>query len=62
VPAYSFAMIRHALGERDEALRLLTRSVDEREVQATFIKIDTRWDPLRTDPRFVQLLQRLHLD
>jgi len=28
-------------------------------VQATFMKIDTRWDTLRPDPRFVALLKRV---
>jgi serine/threonine-protein kinase len=62
VPAYSFAMILNGLGETDAALRRLEQSVDQREVQATFIKIDTRWDAVRTDPRFVALLERMNLD
>ncbi|MEO5898057.1 MAG: tetratricopeptide repeat protein [Vicinamibacterales bacterium] len=61
VPAYSFAMIRNGLGEKDEALRWLERSVTGHEVQATFLKIDTRWDALRPDPRFVALLGRINL-
>ena len=61
VPAYSFAMILNGLGETDAALRRLEQSVDQREVQATFIKIDMRWDAVRTDPRFVALLERMNL-
>lgn len=61
VPAYSFAMVRNGLGESDEALLELERSVAQRELQATFIGIDTRWDSLRPHPRFVALLERLNL-
>jgi len=61
VPAYSFAMISNGLGNNDAALRWLARSVAEHEVQATFIKVDTRWDRLRPDPRFVAQLQLVHL-
>jgi tetratricopeptide (TPR) repeat protein len=61
VPAYAFAMVHNGLGEADAALRRLEQSVDQREVQATFIKIDSRWDPLRADPRFVALLERMNL-
>ena len=59
VPAYSFAMIHNGLGENEEALKYLEKSVDEREVQITFVKIDKRWDDLRSDPRFQRLLQRV---
>ena len=58
---YSFAMILNGLGERDQALRYLERSVSAREVQATFIKIDTRWDPVRPDSRFIAILKRVNL-
>ncbi len=47
VPSYSFAMIHNGLGEKEKALRELERSCREREVQITFIKIDSRWDELR---------------
>ena len=62
VPAYAFAMIRNGLGDGDDALRDLERSVAQREVQATFIKIDTRWDRLRSQERFATLLKQLRLD
>jgi hypothetical protein len=61
IPAYTFAMIHSGLVHREEALRALEQSVDQREVQATFLKVDTRWDWLRTEPRFVRLLKRLNL-
>lgn len=59
VPAYSFAMIANGLRDRERALTELERSVEAHEVQATFIKIDTRWNWLRADPRFDALVRRM---
>lgn len=61
VPAYTFAMIENGLRNRDAALAHLERSVEAREVQATFIRIDSRWNWVRADPRFAALLERLRL-
>jgi len=62
VPAYNFAMIYNGLGEKDEALNYLEKSFGEREVQMTFIKIDTRWDEFRAEPRFVDLMRRMNFE
>ena len=59
VPAYSFAVVHNGLGEKEEALKYLEKSFQEREVQITFIKIDTRWNEVHDDPRFQNLMQRL---
>lgn len=61
VPAYSFALIAHGLGHRDEALEQLERSYAAREVQLTFLAIDRRWDPLRPHPRFASIVRRMKL-
>jgi len=62
VGAYPLAIVHLALGEKEEALRLLEQSFVERDVllQGLFgsIKIDKRLDPLRHDPRFQKLVER----
>ena len=62
VGAYPLAIVHLALGEKDEALRLLEQSLVERDIllQGLFgsIKIDKRLDPLRNDPRFQKLVER----
>jgi len=60
VPAYNFAMIYNGLGEREEVLNYLEKSLEEREALMTFLKIDTRWDNLRSEPRFVDLMRRMN--
>ena len=62
VPPYALAVIHLALGENEEALRLLEKSLDERSIflQGDFgsLKTDKRLDPLRRDPRFKNLERR----
>ena len=62
VGPYPLAVVHLALGDKEEALRLLERSFVERDIvlQGLFgsIKIDKRLDPLRSDPRFQKLVER----
>jgi TolB-like protein/predicted Zn-dependent protease len=62
VGAYPLAIVHLALGEKDEAMRLLEQSFVERDIliQGLFgcIKVDKRLDPLRNDPRFQKLVER----
>ena len=62
VPPYALAVIHLAFGEKEEALRLLEKSLDERSIflQGDFgsLKTDKRLDPLRGDPRFKNLERR----
>jgi TolB-like protein/Flp pilus assembly protein TadD len=59
VPAYNFAMIYNGLGQKEEALKYLQASVEEREVHITFANVDTRWDELRKDAAFRNLMRRV---
>jgi TolB-like protein/Flp pilus assembly protein TadD len=62
VGAYPLAIVHLALGEKEEALRLLEKSFAERDIllQGLFgsIKMDKRLDSLRNDPRFQKLVER----
>jgi hypothetical protein len=55
-------MIYNGLGRTGEALTQLETAFHEREPQLVFIRIDTRWDALRTEPRFAAIARRMHLD
>jgi tetratricopeptide (TPR) repeat protein len=50
-----------ALGDKDEAFRLLFRLVDERNNLATHIKADPPLESLHSDPRWKELLRRMNL-
>jgi Flp pilus assembly protein TadD len=58
IPPYARALIHLGLREFDEALAWLERSFDARDVHMLFLPVDPKWDPLREDPRFVELLRR----
>jgi TolB-like protein/DNA-binding winged helix-turn-helix (wHTH) protein/Tfp pilus assembly protein PilF len=55
------AAIYAALGNKDEALAWLKRACDEHEQGVIDLKIDPRFDTLRSDPRFTDLLRRVKL-
>jgi tetratricopeptide (TPR) repeat protein len=55
------ALIDAGLGDKDDAFRWLDRAVMQRSGSARYLKIDVRLDPLRDDPRFATLLERVGL-
>ena len=60
-PPVDLAAVYVALGQPNEAFRILNRGVDERDEEMMYMKVDPRYDALRTDPRFDRLLERLDL-
>lgn len=61
VDAARIALVYVGLGEKDQALRQLEKAYDQRDVGLVVIRADPRYDPLREDPRFRQLLRRMCL-
>ncbi|HKS31232.1 MAG TPA: tetratricopeptide repeat protein [Chthoniobacterales bacterium] len=60
VPAYAFAVIYLALGEKDEALDWLEKNVrDHASPVINLITVDPYLDPLRGDPRFEDLVAKV---
>jgi len=58
--AYSIALIYTALGNNDEAIAWLNKSIDEFDAGVIDLKVDPRFDSLRRDSRFNTLLGRMH--
>jgi len=56
-----FAMIYMGLGDKDQAFEWLNKTFDENPYRIAFIKVDPRFDSLRSDPRFADLLRRMKL-
>jgi tetratricopeptide (TPR) repeat protein len=53
------AEVYTALGERDRALTLLERAVDQHDALVVDLLVRPRLDPLRNEPRFQALMRRL---
>lgn len=61
VPPTSRAAIEAALGRHDRALDLLEEAHALRDVRLTFLAVDSRWNPLRSLPRFTAIVRRMNL-
>ncbi len=62
VPAYNFAIIYNALGETDTALSYLEKAYAEKNVLMVFIKVDPKWNNLRDQPSFIELMRRMNFE
>ena len=61
VSPYSVALIYTAMGKKSEALDWLERAYQEKDPWIVWIGVLTEWQSLRTEPRFLALLQKLKL-
>ena len=61
VSPYEFALIYLGLGDKDQAFVWLERTCEERPDVLWDINVGPRFDSLRSDPRFTDLLRRLKL-
>jgi non-specific serine/threonine protein kinase len=55
------ALVYAGLGEKDEAFRSLEKAIELRAPFVIVLKVDPRFDSLREDPRFQNLLRRMNL-
>jgi DNA-binding winged helix-turn-helix (wHTH) protein/TolB-like protein/Flp pilus assembly protein TadD len=61
VPSYNIALAYNGLGDSDQAFHWLNDAIDRHDVRLILLKVDHKWDNLRSDPRFVTILQRIGL-
>jgi DNA-binding winged helix-turn-helix (wHTH) protein/TolB-like protein/Tfp pilus assembly protein PilF len=62
VPAYNIAMIYNGLNVPDEALNSLETAFQTRDARMILLKVDRKWDNLRSDARFVDLMRRTNFE
>ena len=58
-PYFSGVYVNIRLGRKDKAFEYLEKAYQRREWPFAYIKVEPRLDPLRSDPRFDELLKRL---
>jgi len=62
VPPYNFALVYNGLGESDKALDYLEKAFAEKNVLMVFLKVDPKWNNLRNEPRFIDLMRRMNFE
>jgi TolB-like protein/tetratricopeptide (TPR) repeat protein len=61
VPDLYVAAVYVGLGDKKEAFRLLDLAYDQKVDRLVYLKVEPLADPLRSDPRFAQLLSKIGL-
>ena len=61
VPAFNIAIAYEGLSDKDAAIQWLEKAYKERFWGMILLKTDPRWDSLRSDPRFQDLMRRVGL-
>ena len=58
---YAIASVYARLGDKEQSLKWLERAYRERDPYLVYIKIDPQFDSFRSDPRVIDLMQRVGL-
>ena len=56
------ALVYLGLGERAEALDWLERAYEERDISMAWLNVDPTCDVVRSEPRFIALLEHVGLE
>ena len=61
ISPYNIAIIYAAVGENKKALEYLEKAYAEKDVRMVFLGVEPKWDPLRSDGRFIKLETAMNL-
>jgi tetratricopeptide (TPR) repeat protein len=61
ISGYQFALIYVGLGEKEKALAALENAFQERSTLLPYSHMDPRFDPIRSDARFIDIQRRIGL-
>jgi serine/threonine-protein kinase len=62
IPPCHIALAYNGLGETDKTLEWLERGYEQRDPKMAFLKVDPKWNNLRSDPRFIELMARMKFE
>jgi DNA-binding winged helix-turn-helix (wHTH) protein/TolB-like protein/Flp pilus assembly protein TadD len=57
---YNTALVYNGLGRSEDSIASLERAVAVRDVRLILLKVDPKWNNLRSNPRFVEIMRRLN--
>jgi tetratricopeptide (TPR) repeat protein len=60
VTPYGMALIFAGLNDRERAIHWLQKAYEDRSHWLVWLDLDPRFDNVRSDPRFADLLRRMH--
>jgi hypothetical protein len=60
LPSTVFGVIYANLGDNNAAFQWLRKAIEEHDYEADWIAVSPIYDPLRSDPRFQDLLRRMN--
>ncbi len=61
ISPYLFAVVYVGLGDKEQAFAWLEKAYQDRSFWLIWLKVEPRFDSLRDDPRFQDLLRRIGL-
>jgi len=59
--ALFIALVYAGLEDKDQAFTWLEKAYEERFNRLAYLKVEALWDPLRSDPRFADLIRRIDI-
>jgi tetratricopeptide (TPR) repeat protein len=59
VDAYPIALVYLGLGDHEKAFTHLERAYEQRSSSMPWLKIEPKFDSVRSDPRYIDLLRRV---
>ena len=59
VTPYGIALVYAGMGNKDEAFRWLEKAFDDRANWLVWLRFDPRWEALRADPRYAEMVHRM---
>jgi tetratricopeptide (TPR) repeat protein len=62
VSPVELAIVHMAIGNKEKALDWVDRAIDERRGWAAYLRVHPVVDPLRSEPRFAELVNRMNFD
>ncbi|HVE59509.1 MAG TPA: winged helix-turn-helix domain-containing protein [Pyrinomonadaceae bacterium] len=62
IPPCHIALAYNGLGETDKALEWLEKGYAQHDPKMAFLKVDPKWNNLRSEPRFIELMRRLNFE